>query len=61
MNLFDLSLKFSGFPIEKAETALQNIQQIKNNDYQAYVNEKKQNIVEFHLKHTPFYNALAKN
>lgn len=61
MNLFDLSLKFSGFPIEKAETALQNIQQIKNNDYQAYVNEKKQNIIEFHLKHSPFYNALAKN
>jgi len=61
LNLFDLSLKFSGFPIEKAETALQNIQQIKNNDYQAYVNEKKQTIVEFHLKHTPFYNALAKN
>lgn len=61
MNLFDLSLKFSGFPIEKAETALQNIQQIKNNDYQAYVNEKKQNIIEFHLKHSPFYNVLAKN
>jgi len=61
LNVFDLSLKFSGFPIKKAETVLQNIQQITDNDYEAYVNEKKQAIVEFHLKNTPFYNTLAKN
>ncbi|TYA52476.1 phenylacetate--CoA ligase family protein [Formosa maritima] len=61
MNLFDLSLKLNGFPIKKAEKALRNIQLKKESEFEAYVNEKKQDIVNFHLKHTPFYKLLAKN
>ncbi|WP_233586844.1 phenylacetate--CoA ligase family protein [Formosa maritima] len=61
LNLFDLSLKLNGFPIKKAEKALRNIQLKKESEFEAYVNEKKQDIVNFHLKHTPFYKLLAKN
>lgn len=61
MDLFDLSLKFNGFPIKKAEIALQEIQSINDTEFEAYINKKKQDIVTYHIKHTPFYTQLAKN
>ncbi|WP_188461572.1 phenylacetate--CoA ligase family protein [Bizionia arctica] len=61
MNLFDLSLKFNGFPIGKATLALNDIQQINETNFETYLNNKKQDIVSYHLKHTPFYSKLAKN
>ena len=61
LNLFDFSLKFNGFPIEKAELALKDIQQRIEMDVDAYMNEKKLEIVAYHLKHNPFYKALANN
>ncbi|RKE98846.1 phenylacetate--CoA ligase family protein [Ichthyenterobacterium magnum] len=61
MNLFDLSLQFNGFPIRKAEHVLKAIQQKNEEDFKLYVAQKKQDIVAYHLKHTPFYKLLAKN
>ncbi|WP_100613711.1 phenylacetate--CoA ligase family protein [Confluentibacter citreus] len=59
MKLFDLSLKFNGFPIEKAKSVLKAIQNEK--DFSDYVETKKQEIVSYHLKHNPFYKTFAKN
>ncbi|PKQ45743.1 phenylacetate--CoA ligase family protein [Confluentibacter flavum] len=59
MNLFDLSLKFNGFPIEKAKTALKAIQNEK--EFTSYIETKKQDIVSYHLKYNPFYKTFAKN
>jgi phenylacetate-CoA ligase len=61
LNLFDLSLKINGFPIGEATLALEEIQQKNETDFKTYLNERKQDIVAFHLKHTPFYKKLAKN
>lgn len=61
LNLFDLSLKLNGFPIRKAELALKDIQQKNEIEFEAYINAKKQGIVNYHLQHTPFYKSLAKN
>jgi len=61
LNLFDLSLKLSGFPIKKAELALREIQNKNKTDFEAYVQEKKQEIVKHHLEHTAFYKKLAKH
>src|SRR5690554_8182896 len=50
LNLFDLSLKLSGFPIKKAELVLRDIQNKTETDFEAYIEEKKQAIVKHHLK-----------
>jgi phenylacetate-CoA ligase len=59
LNLFDFSLKFNGFPIEKAKSVLKAIQNEK--DFSAYVETKKQEIVSYHLKYNLFYKTFAKN
>ncbi|MEZ4796944.1 MAG: phenylacetate--CoA ligase family protein [Flavobacteriaceae bacterium] len=59
LNLFDLSLKFNGFPIRKAELVLKDIQQKNEKEFEAYINAKKQDIVSYHLQNTPFYNLHA--
>lgn len=59
MKLFNLSLKFKGFPLEKAEHILKTIQD--TDDFNDYLKTKKQAIVTYHLKHNPFYKNLAQN
>jgi phenylacetate-CoA ligase len=59
--LFDLSLKFNGFPIREAELALKAIQQKNNAEFEVYIKEKKQDILSYHLQHNPFYKSFAKN
>lgn len=59
LNLFDLSLKVNGFPLDKAKFVLKAIQKEKN--VANYVETKKQEIVSYHLKHNAFYKAFAKN
>ena len=61
MNLFDLSLKLNGFPIEKASALLKQIQNKNEEEFNAYLESKKKEIVEFHLKHNPFYKKFGKN
>jgi phenylacetate-CoA ligase len=60
LNLFDLSLRFNGFPIKKARQAIDDIQKISESEFENYVTEKKQEIVAYHLKHNPFYKSFAK-
>jgi phenylacetate-CoA ligase len=59
-NLFDISLKLSGFPIEKAKIEFEKILKIPDEDYGKYIEAKKREIVEFHLKNNPYYNELNK-
>ena len=61
MNLFNLSLKMNGFPIEKAKNLLHAIQKKNENELQNYIETKKQDIVAFHLEHNSFYKTFAKN
>lgn len=59
-NLFDISLKLSGFPIEKAKIEFEKILKIPEEDYSEYIEVKKREIVEFHLKNNLFYKELNK-
>ncbi|WP_157208634.1 phenylacetate--CoA ligase family protein [Mariniflexile maritimum] len=59
MKLFNLSLKFKGFPLEKAKHILKTIQD--TDDFNDYLKTKKKAIVTYHLKHNPFYKNLAQN
>ncbi len=59
LKLFDLSLKLSGFPIEKAKKEMETILAISNEDYQQYTIQKRKEIVAFHLQNNPFYRKFV--
>lgn len=59
LKLFDLSLKLSGYPLDKAKQVYENILAIPEKDYPEYVERKKQEIVEFHFKNNSFYRGLT--
>ncbi|MCR8667193.1 phenylacetate--CoA ligase family protein [Aestuariibaculum sp. M13] len=61
MNLFNLSLKLKGFPIQETNHLLHQIQSISEDKYADYLNKQKQAIIAYHLKHNPFYKTFAKN
>jgi phenylacetate-CoA ligase len=57
--LFDLSLQLNGFPIKKAKAELRKIQSIPEQEFEIFLETKKQEIVEFHLKNNSFYQKLV--
>ncbi len=59
LNLFELSLRFSGFPIREAKRSLAEIQAIPEADYEGYVQSRLENILSFHLAENPFYQSFA--
>lgn len=59
MNWFSLSLQLNRFPIKKAQKALKEIQKIPERDYGAYVEQKKQEIVQHHLETNPYYREFV--
>jgi len=61
LNLFNLSLRCNGFPISKAHRTLKKIQGKSESDFKTYIKQKKQAIVSYHIKHTPFYKSIANN
>lgn len=61
LNLFELSLKFKGFPIEEAKTCLKSIQNKTDKELSNYLESKRQEIVDYHLKNNTFYKSLTKN
>jgi phenylacetate-CoA ligase len=50
MKLFDLSLKLAGFPMKEAQKLLAEIRNVSAEDYQAFMEQKKWEIVNYHLK-----------
>ena len=61
LNWFSLSLQLNRFPIKKARKALKEIQEIPEPEYAAYVEQKKKEIVDCHLKGNPFYREFFGN
>jgi len=59
LNLFNLSLRFKGFPISKARADFKAISAIASAEYPRHIENKRQEIVDFHLKHNPFYRGLT--
>lgn len=57
--LFDLSLQINGFPLKKAKAELRNIQSIPEQEFEAFIENKKQEIVEFHLKNSSSYQKIV--
>src|SRR5690606_12635286 len=61
IKLLDLSLKLSGFPIKKAKKEYEQILAIPEADYPAYIEKKKNEIVQFHYENNSFYRLLVGN
>ena len=61
MKLFDLSLKFAGFPMKEAQKLFDKILSIPENEYEDFIEKKKSEIVKFHLENNSFYRELCKN
>lgn len=59
MRVFDWTLKFNGFPIDKAKTALQQIQDISEATYASYLDQKKKEIVAYHLENNTTYKNIG--
>lgn len=59
-NLFDFSLKLAGFPMKEAQKHFTEILNVPENEYEAFIEKKKSEIVEFHLQNNPFYRDLCK-
>ncbi|KVV13457.1 phenylacetate--CoA ligase family protein [Flavobacterium sp. TAB 87] len=57
--LFDLSLRLNGFPIQEAKAQLKEILKLKEKEYQNFLENKKMEIVHFHLKNNLFYQDLV--
>ncbi|MNF25590.1 Phenylacetate-coenzyme A ligase [compost metagenome] len=57
--IFDLTLQLNGFPMKEAEAELQKIIALPEEQYQAFVEDQKRNIVAFHLENNPFYQELV--
>lgn len=60
MNLFDLSLQFNGFPIKKAERILKGIQNQSESEFESYIQQKKDEIVAYHIQNNSFYKEFLK-
>lgn len=61
LSLFDLSLKLNGFPIKKAKAELESIVNLSTEEHAKFIQDKKREIVDFHLQNNSFYQELVGN
>jgi phenylacetate-CoA ligase len=59
LSLFDLSLQLNAYPIKRAKADLLKIIAFSAKDKETYIEQKKQEIVNFHLENNPFYRELV--
>ena len=58
-NLFNLSLKANGFPMKEATAEFEKIQAISDADYENYIDLKRKEIVDYHLKNNKSYKEFV--
>ncbi len=58
-NLFNLTLKLNGFPIKKAQIEFDKILAILEEDYLEFIENKRDEIIKYHIKNNPFYKELV--
>ena len=58
-NLFNLSLKANGFPMKEATAEFEKIQTISDAEYENYINLKRKEIVDYHLKNNKSFQDFV--
>jgi len=61
IRLFDLSLKLNGFPIKEAKDELDKIIHFSEEEHITFLENKKKEIVDFHINNNSFYKKLVGN
>lgn len=61
ISLFDFSLQLNGFPLKKAKSELEKIINFSEEEYTLFLQNKKKEIVDFHLNNNSFYKDLVGN
>jgi len=61
MKLFDLSLILNGFPIDRTQKVYEEILNVSEENYFEFTENRKREIVVYHLKNNPFYKKLVGN
>lgn len=59
LQLFNLSLRISGFPIKRSHEELMKNLSLSAHDYEIFLKSKKEEIVNFHLKNNSFYKSFC--
>lgn len=57
--LFDLTLQLNGFPMREAKAELRKIVAFSEKEHEVFIENKKVEIVDFHLQNNPFYKDLV--
>ena len=57
--LFDLSLQLNGFPMKEAKAELRKIVAFSEKEHEVFVENKKVEIVNYHLQNNAFYKDLV--
>lgn len=55
---FDLSLQLNGFPIKEAKAELRKIVALPEEEFEIFLENKKKEIVDYHLKNNPSYQKF---
>ncbi|MCF6131479.1 phenylacetate--CoA ligase family protein [Flavobacterium wongokense] len=58
-NLFNLSLRLNGFPMKEANAELDKIISLPESDFENFITQKRNEIVEYHLKHNKSYQDFV--
>ena len=58
-NLFNLSLQLNGFPIKEAAVELEKVNAVTDANFAEYTQQKKREIVDYHLKHNKSYREFV--
>jgi len=61
ISIFDISLQLNGFPIKKAKAEMDKIVNLSPEEYAVFLQNKKEEIVDFHLQNNSFYQQLVGN
>jgi phenylacetate-CoA ligase len=59
LNIFNLTLRLTGFPMKEATAELTNNIAVSDENFESFLNEKRNEIVDFHLKNNKLYQELA--
>ncbi|MDI9309247.1 MAG: hypothetical protein QM535_03435 [Limnohabitans sp.] len=61
LKIFDLTLWFNGFPIKEAKKELDKIVRLSEEEHQLFIENKKNEIFDFHLKNNSYYREFIGN
>lgn len=59
LNLFDLTMRIKGFPVQEAQARLREIKQIPEARYLDYLQNAKTEILQYHLNNNAFYKKFV--